>query len=140
MFKKIKEHWKEARGINLQNEYLDLTTRLNNFSDDMIQRSLYYAAKSYVSFENHQKVDPSYRDDVITDKKKVKYAKSIMLAARSQYDRDVCVGHGLALFSMWLESQTLPGQQARYVEMQASDLLQSGLKIYEREHLDSVGG
>ncbi|MFK4507068.1 hypothetical protein LPJ38_26880 [Bradyrhizobium daqingense] len=110
MFEGIKKRWAEARAIEANKEVVDVLQRFNRM--DALDQQLVTRA-----FEAMTSEIP----DSLSNSEKAEMAKGIMKAARAAFSTrgDNLMAHtsrvsafGGALVSLYLECQTLPGEQA----------------------------
>jgi hypothetical protein len=110
MFKNIRTRWQEARGAHLKEEFLDVSRRMNGFTEEHAKHfglALDSAFRFWI--KNHGLV----KDTAIKFRKSS--AKELRTQATGRYDKDIGASYALAVFSFHVESSYLPGEDANFV-------------------------
>jgi len=123
MFRSIKESWKLSRADRLRKELDDTILRLNGYSEAVNSRVAQALGSRFL--ELRQKLGPP---ENISDEGKEKIRKLLIEEAKKTYELDMGAGYGLALLSMYYESQILPGPDADHVRHVTDGYLQLAIK------------
>jgi hypothetical protein len=111
MFNVVKLLWREARGTQLHEEYMDLVRRhlpgLSEIQAERCGRAILYLSNDWVL-----KFGPLEGSSVSTKKLVVGKLRNM---AKQRYDTDIGAAFGCGLFSMYVEASYLPGDDARTV-------------------------
>ena len=65
----------------------------------------------------------------ISNHGKARLAKQLRHQARQKFNFDMGAAYGISLLSMYIESQAVPGDQARRVQKGTQDILQAALQL-----------
>jgi hypothetical protein len=124
MFERIKRQWREARGEGLRREFEDAILRLNGLGPEVNARASLTLAKSLRELEaNHGPLANISNDG------KVRLAKQLRQFAKQKFTFDMGTGYGLALLSMYVESQAVPGPHGRFVESASQDFVSAARQV-----------
>jgi len=118
MFKGIKNQWNEARAENLRQEVEDIVFRLQSFDEEMNFKISQYLLNTY----NLVIQDYGSLDNVTNDGKK-QISKQVKKLAKKVLDFNMAEGYGAFLCSAYIESQALPGQNAKIIESLVGNLI-----------------
>jgi len=138
MFERIKRQWREARGEGLRREFEDAVLRLNGLGPEVNARASLTLAKSLRELE--AKYGPLTN---ISNDGKLRLAKQIRQAAKQKFTFDMGTGYGLALLSMHIESQAVPGDHGRFVQSSSQGFVDAALQVEQstdRASSDELGG
>lgn len=118
MFERLKREWREARGEDLRREFEDAVFRLNKLGPEVNARASLSLAKTLRELEaNHGPLTNISNDG------KVRLAKQIKQRAKQKFTFDMGTGYGLALLSMYIESQAVSGEHGRFVATVSQDMI-----------------
>ncbi|MCI0564003.1 MAG: hypothetical protein MN733_36470 [Nitrososphaera sp.] len=126
MFRKMKEMWQEARGSVLRKELDDAIMRLSGVGDDVKLRASLAMADAFHKLT--QKLGSLA--NVSNDGKK-KIAAQLNEEGKQSFDFDMGHAYGLALLSMLVEAEALPGDDAKYVHRMTLEILQAAPRHFE---------
>lgn len=129
MFEGIKRQWREARGEGLRREFEDAILRLNGLGPEVNVRASLTLANALRELETQYGPLTNISNDG-----KMRLAKQIRQAAKQKFTLDMGSGYGLALLSMHIESQAVPGDHGRFVQAATQDLLKSALEVEQSAH------
>lgn len=129
MFESIKRQWREARGEGLRCEFEDAILRLNGLDPEVNARASLTLAKALHEVETQHGPLTNISNDG-----KIRLAKQIRQAAKQKFTFDMGSGYGLALLSMHLESQTVPGDHGRFVQTAMQDFVKAALQVEQSAH------
>jgi hypothetical protein len=114
MFSGLNNRWREARADIAEKEAADILSRYERLGgyERYALSSAFDYTKTDLEIEHGEFVSWRSEDKIATSKKLMQVARQ---AFRTTVERDdVVVGaSGLALLSLYLEAQTLPGEQAK---------------------------
>lgn len=123
MFWKIKEAWRDAKGTELRKEVEDSVRRLVSIPDEMNLHVCMHMASGYeVIIKQFGRLENIPADG------KLKIAKNLREMAQKSFNFDVARGHGLFLISAYIESQALPGNDAKFVQAALAEMLENAIR------------
>jgi hypothetical protein len=128
MLKWLKKTWRDARSSVLRDEFDQSVAHLAQF--DASQRLECYRTVVGAVDRLVAQVGPIER---LSDAKKKQLATMLSGLARELFASKPVRAYATAFVSMWLESQTFPGDDAEYVRLQSSEFIESTLRGYEEE-------
>ena len=119
MLRLLKLNWKRARGSVLKQEFVDLVTRLECFTEaeqESFDQAFIETIKRFVT---------SY-GEIINVKRSTceKAAKAMTSEAKALFDSNPARAHGIVMVAMLLESYALPGEDAFFVKTSITEFLQ----------------
>ncbi len=124
----LKKTWGDARSSVLREEFDQSLGHLTQF--DASQRLECYRT---VAGAVHRLVAQVGPIEHLPDPKKKQLASTLSGLARELIAAKPVRAYGTAFVSMWLESQTLTGDDAEYVRRQSSEFIESALRGYADE-------
>ena len=124
MFQSLRKQWREARGDGLRKEFEDAVLRLKDLGIEVNRRALMTMILVYKETNDHYGEDAN-----ISNEEKLNISKELISKAKGKFKYDMGGGYGLALLSMYFESQALPGSDARFVEQSTRELLGSANSV-----------
>ena len=128
MLRWFKRTWPEARSSVLREEFDQSLAHLSAF--DASQRLQCYRTMADVVHRLADQVGPI---GLLSDTKKKQIAKMLSELARELFKSKPIEAYATAFVSMWLESQTLRGDDADYVRSRSSEFIETTLKGYEKQ-------
>lgn len=111
MFRAMRHRWREARSETLRAEFEDAVMRMNGFAETTTARTMAVLAASYNDVNTRIGTI-----DNLSNAAKQDLAKLFIRRAKEKFKFRLGEAYGLALLGMFLEAQTLPGDDARFVE------------------------
>ena len=127
MWNAVVNLWREVRAQQLRKEFDDWYVRMQNVSPDFHLRTVRQIGSMYHGLESQL---GSLDDVSVAGRRKI--ARQLMRRARSMLAVDQSCGYGWALLAMWLESQSLPGNDAGYVRTMSEQLVRAALEVCRR--------
>ena len=126
MFKGIKNSWNKARADVLRKEVEDIIQRLQTAEEAVNFRSATTLAEAYKNIESQFGLISN-----VSNNGKKQLAKKLLQDAKITFDFDMGKGIGLAILSAYLESMTLPGDDAKFVESVTFRMIDAALTVAE---------
>lgn len=133
MFGGLKRQWREARAKVLRGEFEDAVARLQGLALEVNTRAAATMAAAFRTVQSRY----GNLENVSNDGKR-QIAKEILRAAKEKFTLDLGAAYGLALTSMHIECQALPGDDARFVQLATTDILKTALEVADQVSRESV--
>lgn len=118
MFKGLKNRWAEARADVLRKEVEDIIARAQSLDEEVN----FYISQHLINALESVERNCGPLKNMSNDGKKT-IAKDLSDLAKKSFDLDMGKGYGIFLCSAHIESQVLPGDNARYVQSATQELI-----------------
>lgn len=122
----MKDMWQEARSNVLRKELDDAILRLSGLGDEVKVRASLAMADAF-----HKLTQRPVSLANVSNEGKKKIAAQLNDEGKRSFDFDMGHAYGLALLSMMIEAEALPGADAMYVQRITREMLQAALQAYE---------
>jgi nucleoid DNA-binding protein len=130
MFQMIRDSWREARAIELRKEYDNSMSQIVGLSIDVAAMLVHLLALEY-----NKLIDGHGNLNNLSADYKKKLSKSYLRQARRVYDQNMSQGFAYAHIGMYLEAQTIKGEDAKYVVDMSTEMIRAALK-----EIDNIQG
>lgn len=126
MFNTIVAEWREARGRTLRQEFEYSVRNLSLASDDVHKNCDEVFAIGYQILERRYGSLSS-----LSNRAKRSIASELLRKAKKSFDFNLGNGYGLFMLSAFLESDALPGSDAKFVRQSTENLLATALRVVD---------
>lgn len=128
----FRKRWGQARSSVLREEFDQSLAHVAAFDNG--QRLHCYRT---IAGALHRIVEQVGPIENLNDRVKKQLSTMLSETARELFSSKPVEAYATAFLSMWLESQTLAGDNAEYVRVHSSELIDTSLSGYEAERLSS---
>jgi len=118
MFERLNKERNEARGTLLLQEFNDVMFRIESLDEQIAASCARYMVAGFSRFQENFGPLTNVSNDVKTE-----LANILREEAKNCLDSDMGRGYGTVLLSIFLESATLPNEDAKYVHESLKRLL-----------------